>query len=208
MRFASEPASRTDHRMKTRLAAAPKARRLALASFMIAAGSLAIAGLPAVAHSKVYHARDEAIALAFPDAERVEARDIVLTDDQKNRIQKLAKAPLDSSLVTLYVGWRAGSPFAYALFDTHTVRTHPETFLVVISPQGSVVASHVCAFHEPEDYLPPRRWLDRFNDRKLDDDLQIGRDVYSITGSTLSARAVTSGIRRALAIWTVVIGSN
>ena len=184
------------------------ARRLALASFVIAAGSLAIAGLPAVASAKVYHARDEALVLAFPDAERVEARDVVVTAEQKERIQKLAKAPLDSSLVTLYVGWKDGAPFAYALFDTHTVRTHPETFLVVISPQGSVVASHICAFHEPEDYLPSRRWLDRFNDRKLDDDLQIGREIYSITGLTLSARAVTSGIRRALAIWTVVVGGN
>jgi hypothetical protein len=184
------------------------ARRLALASFVIAAGSLAIAGLPAVASAKVYHARDEALTLAFPDAERVEARDVVVTAEQKERIQKLAKAPLDSSLVTLYVGWKGGAPFAYALFDTHTVRTHPETFLVVISPQGSVLASHILAFHEPEDYLPPRRWLDRFNDRVLDDDLQIGRDVSSITGSTLSARAVTLGVRRALAIWTVVVGGN
>jgi hypothetical protein len=182
-------------------------RRLALAAFVIAVGSLAIAGLPAVASAKVYHARDEALALAFPDAERVEARDFVVTGEQKERIQQLARAPLDSNLVTIYVGWRAGEPFAYALFDTHTVRTHPETFLVVISPEGAVLASHILAFHEPEDYLPPRRWLDRFNDRKLDEDLQIGREVYSITGSTLSARAVTSGIRRALAIWAVLVES-
>jgi Na+-translocating ferredoxin:NAD+ oxidoreductase RnfG subunit len=192
------PASRTD---RTK-------RRLVVASFVIAAGSLATAGLPAAAFAKVYHARDEALVLAFPDAERIEARDFVVTDEQKSSIQKAARAPLDSSLVTVYVGWRAGAPFAYAIFDTHTVRTHPETFLVVISPQGTVVASHILAFHEPEDYLPPRRWLDAFNDRQLDDDLQIGRDVSSITGSTLSARAVTSGIRRALAIWTVLVGSH
>lgn len=172
------------------------------------AGSLASAGLPAVAQAKVYHARDEALALAFPGVERVEARDVVLTAEQHDRIEKMARAPLDTSLVTIYVGWRAGAPAAYAIFDTHTVRTFPETFLLVISPEGSVQGAHVLAFHEPEEYLPTRRWLDTFKDRKLDDDLQVGRSVAGITGSTLSTRAVTSGIRRALAIWNVVIGGK
>lgn len=167
-----------------------------------------MAGLPAVVQAKVYHAREEALQLAFPGMDKVETRDVYLTPEQHDRIEKLAKAPLDTSLITLYVGWRAGAPAAYALFDTHTVRTFPETFLVVISPEGTVQATHVLAFHEPEEYLPTARWLGTFKDRKLEDDLQVGRGVSAITGSTLSTRAVTSGIRRALAIWTVVAGGK
>lgn len=177
-------------------------------SRLLLAGGLAFAGPPAFVEAKVYYARDEALALAFPGAERIEARDVVLTDDQRGRIEKLAKAPLESQLTTIYVGWKSGAPAAYAIFDTHTVRTHPETFLVVISPDGKVAATHVLAFHEPEEYLPNRRWLDRFDGAALSDGLQVGRDVTAITGSTLSTRAVTSGIRRALAIWSVVIGGE
>lgn len=165
-------------------------------------------GLPSVVEAKVYHARDEALKLAFPDAERVEPRDVVLTDEQHDRIENLARAPLDTNLVTVYVGWRDGAPAAYAIFDTHTVRTFPETFLVVISPEGAVQAAHVLAFHEPEEYLPTARWLGTFKDKKLDDDLQVGQGVAAITGSTLSTRATTSGIRRGLAIWAVVVGGN
>lgn len=172
------------------------------------AGSLAIAGLPAVAWAKVYHARDEALALAFPGVDRIETRDVVLTQEQHDRIQKLAKAPLDTSLVTVYVGWRAGAPTAYAIFDTAMVRTFPQTFMVVITPEGTVQATHILAFHEPEEYLPTGRWLDTFKGSKLDDELQVGRSVAAITGSTLSTRAVTSGIRRALSIWSVVIGGK
>jgi len=172
------------------------------------AGSLAAVGLPADVQAKVYYARDEALLLAFPGVERVEARDVVLTAEQHDRIEKLAKAPLDTSLVTIYVGWRAGAPAAYAIFDTHTVRTHSETFLVVISPEGKVAATHVLAFHEPEDYLPTRRWLDTFKEKSLADEMQVGRDVAAITGSTLSTRAVTSGVRRALAIWAVTVGGK
>lgn len=140
--------------------------------------------------------------------ERVEARDVVLTHEQHERIEKLSRTKLDTSLVTVYVGWRGGSPAAYAIFDTHTVRTFPETFLVVISTEGKVQATHVLAFHEPQEYLPTARWLDRFKGTDLNDELQVGRGVAAISGSTLSTRAVTSGIRRALAIWNVVIGAR
>jgi len=172
------------------------------------AGSLAFAGLPAPAWAKVYFARDEALELAFPGADRVEARDVVLTDEQHERVQKLAGAALDTRLITVYVGWRGQEASAYAIFDTHNVRTFPETFLVVISPVGTVRSAHILAFHEPEEYLPSARWLEKFKGSKLGDDLKVGSGVVAITGSTLSTRAVTAGIRRALAIWNVVIGGK
>jgi hypothetical protein len=183
----------------------PSRLRLLLACL---AGSVVITALPAVVCAKVYHARDEALELAFHGVERIEARDVVLTKDQHEKIEKLAKAPLESDLVTIYVGWRSGSPTGYAIFDTHTVRTFPETFLVVLSPDGKVQAAHILAFHEPEEYLPKQRWLDTFRGRELTDEMQVGRGVAGITGSTLSTRAVTSGIRRALALWAVVIGGK
>lgn len=172
------------------------------------AGSIALAMLPAVASARVFLARDEALKLAFPDAERVEARDIVLTAEQHERIEKLAAARLDSDLVTVYVGWKGDHPVAYAIFDTHTVRTFPETFLVVLTADGAVSAAHILAFHEPEEYMPTDRWLERFKGARLSEDLQVGRAVAAITGSTLSTRAVTSGIRRVLAIWDVAIGGK
>lgn len=172
------------------------------------AGSLAVAGLPAVVHAKVLLARDEALQLALPGADRVEGRDIVLTEEQHDRIQKMARAPLESSLVTFYVGWKDGAPTGYAMFDTNTVRTYPETFVVVLGPDGSVQATHLVAFHEPEEYMPTTHWMDTFKGRRLGDDLEVGRGVAAITGSTLSTRAVTSGIRRVLAIWDVAIGGK
>jgi len=183
-----------------------KVRRFLLVASL--AGSLAVAGLPALAWAKVYHARDEALALAFPGVDRIEPRDVVLTQEQHDRIEKIAKAPLDTSLVTIYVGWRQDAPVGYAIFDTAVVRTFPQTFMVVITPGGTVQATHILAFHEPEDYLPTGRWLDTFKGANLDDELQVGRSVAAITGSTLSTRAVTSGIRRTLSIWSVVIGGQ
>ncbi|MFN8640277.1 MAG: FMN-binding protein [Candidatus Binatia bacterium] len=166
---------------------------------------LACALLTDAARAKVFYAKDEALRLAFPDAETVEARDVFLTAEQRAAIEARAKSKLDSDLLTIYVGRRDGAVQGYAVLDTHTVRTLPETFLIVLSPQGAVSATHLLAFYEPLEYSPPARWLGQFDHATLTDELRIGRGIVAITGSTLTSEAVTASVRRALAIYDVVL---
>jgi hypothetical protein len=49
------------------------------------------------------------------------------------------------------------------------------------------------------------RWLEQFHDATLTDDLRIGRGIVAITGSTLTSEAVTGSVRRALAIYDVLL---
>lgn len=156
----------------------------------------------------VFYARDEAMKLAFPDADRVETRDFFLTAEQRSAIETSAKAKIESDLLTVYVGHRGDAISAYALLDTHVVRTLPETFMIVLSPEGRIAATHVLAFYEPTEYMPDERWLQQFKDKRGDDDLRIGRGIAAITGSTLTSHAVTAAVRRALAIYTVLLRSE
>lgn len=157
------------------------------------------------ASAVVFHARDEALRLAFPDADRTEARDFFLTAAQRADIEKRAQSSLESELLTIYIGWRGDQVLGYAIFDTHTVRTLPETFLAVLDPAGSIVSLRVLAFHEPLDYLPTDRWLQQYQGKSDPAHLRLGHDIAGITGATLSARAVNDGIRRALAIHHVLL---
>jgi hypothetical protein len=157
------------------------------------------------ADATVYYSRDEALKLAFPDAERVEAKEFFLTAAQRAAIEAQAKSSLDSDLLTVYVGYRGGQPIGYAVFDTHVVRTLPETFLVVLAPDGTIAASHLLAFYEPSEYALSKRWLAQFNGAALSDELRVGRAIAGITGSTLTSEAVTGGLRRALAIHAVLL---
>ena len=156
-------------------------------------------------HGAVFHSRDEISALAFPDADRVESRHVFLTPEERERIERIAASELDSDLLTIYVGYRAGEVVGYALLDSHLVRTLTETLLIVLSREGMVGAIYVMAFHEPSEYLPSDRWLELLRDRPLSDGLRVGRDIVGITGATLSARAAVSSVRRALAIHAVVL---
>lgn len=169
------------------------------------AACLIVLLLSTTARSVVFHSREEALRLAFPDADRVAAENFFLTREQRSEIESRARAPLDSDLLTVYVGQRAAEIAGYAVLDTHVVRTLPETFLVVMSPSGRIVGTHLLAFHEPLEYLPAGRWLQQFQGKQLADELRVGREIAAITGSTLTSRAVAASIRRALAIHDVLL---
>ena len=157
------------------------------------------------ARAVVLHSRQEALTLAFPDAERVETRPVTLSEEQAKRVTTLAAAPLESKQATVYVGYKGGQVLGYAFLDTRVVRTLPATFLVVLSPAGTVQRVQVLAFHEPEDYLPPERWLRQFEQQPLGPDLQLHRAIHGIAGATLSSQSVTNAVRQALALFQVLV---
>lgn len=171
-------------------------RRLFAAALLVHAALVAVG--PAAA--RVFLAKSEALEAAFPGADEVVARDVFLTEEQMAQITHLAGEAPASALVSMYEGRRRGAVLGYALFETHEVRTMPETLLVVITPAGAVERVLMCAFYEPPDYLPPDRWLGTLQGLEDPARAALGRGVAGITGSTLSARAVAGAIRRSLAI--------
>jgi len=160
---------------------------------------------PVATSSKVFYAKDEALKIAFPDADRVEMKTFILKDADIQRAEKLARTRIESKLFTFYVGQKSDSVLGYAAFDTHTVRTLPETFMVVLSPEGHVKTTLILAFHEPPEYLASERWLGQFKDKKLSPELGVGRDIAGIAGSTLTTHAITQGIRKVLALFQILI---
>ncbi len=167
-----------------------------LVMLVVAAGS---------ADAKVFYSRSEALELAFPKADRVEDHTYILSDAQVARIEILARSTLPTRLVKLYTGWKGDRVTGYAFIDLHTVRTQTEAFLVVLSPEGVLRRLRVLAFHEPVDYLPNARWYAQFDHKTLGDPLRVGGDIHGIVGATLSARAATRGVRRALAFYEVLV---
>lgn len=152
------------------------------------------------AEAKVFHSRSEAIELAFPDADRVDEETLLLDDEQAARVEKQARAKLESRIIRVYRGYKGDDLLGYAFIDLHRVRTQPEAFLVVLSPEGVVLSLRVLAFHEPLEYMPSGRWYEQFSGKTEADPLRVGGDIHGIVGATLSTRATSEGVRRALAL--------
>jgi len=160
------------------------------------------------ADAKVYSSRSEALALAFPDADRIESEVFVLDAGQAARVEEIARCPLESKLVKLHKAIKGEDVLGYAFIDMHTVRTLPEAFLVVLTPNGEVRSLRLLAFHEPTEYQPTNRWYGQFERKTPHSRLRLGDDIHGIVGATLSARATTRGVRRALALYEVLVQSG
>ena len=165
---------------------------------------LALVAAPAAA--KVFLSVDEALKLAFPQC-KVERKTAYLTPEQMKRAREIAGVEVPSALVTYHVAIRGGQPAGTAYFDTHRVRTLPETLMVVIDPQGRVSRIEVISFREPEEYLPRGAWYEQFKGRGLDRELQLKQAIRPVTGATLTARATTDAVRRVLALHKVIRGT-
>ncbi len=111
---------------------------------------------------------------------------------------------MESSLYTFYVGKKGGKILGYAAIENHTVRTKPETLLVLLSPQGLVKVIHTLAFHEPPEYQPPQRWYQQLYKRELDQ-LSFRADIQGITGATLSTRSAINITRKVMAIYQILV---
>jgi hypothetical protein len=159
---------------------------------------LALPSGPAVA--RVFMTQRQAIEAAFPPPAKVERRTLYLDADQARRASDEAGAPVEVRVVPYYVGTLDGRVSGYAYFDTHQVRTLAETVLILLSGDGRIKRIDIVSFEEPDDYLPPKRWLDQFPGRTRPEELAPGGGIRSVTGATLSARAVTGAARRVLAL--------
>jgi Na+-translocating ferredoxin:NAD+ oxidoreductase RnfG subunit len=169
---------------------------------------LFLVAIPGGVSAEVFHSKESALRLAFPDADVVEKKNVFLSGEKLKRAGELAGVKLPSRMVTMYVGRKEESVVGYAFIDTHKVRSLPETILVVLDPDGQTRGVYMLAFHEPPEYAPTARWLGQFEGRPLDSDLSLRGEVDGITGATLTANAITATVRSVLAVFQVTMESG
>jgi hypothetical protein len=152
--------------------------------------STLLAGLPTT---------QEALALAFPGAQFTR-KEHWLTEGQARQVQERAGTPLSGLWQVAYEARREGRLVGVAFLDTHRVRTLPETAVVAIAPEGRLLRVEVVAFREPQEYLAKEAWLRQFDGKPLDPQLSLKGAIRPLSGSTLTANALTDAARRSLAL--------
>ena len=108
-------------------------------------------------------------------------------------------------MIVYYTAPDAAGGIVSAWFDTHIVRTLPETVMVVVGADGAIVRIDILSFSEPEEYLPRAAWMDQLKGRQLDPDLSLRQGIRPLSGATLSARSIVAAARRSLALRAMLI---
>lgn len=160
-----------------------------------------------LAVSAVFYSKDEAMELAFGKGAQIEVQSLFPDEQQTTEIEKLAKTKLGSGMLSFYVGKQQDKIIGYAAIETITVRTKPETLLIVLTPEGELRNVTTLAFHEPPEYQPPERWFEQLAKKPLAE-MDFNKGVDGIAGATLSTRADLDSVRKILAIFQVMVKSQ
>ncbi len=154
------------------------------------------------ASARVLMTQEQALAKAFPAGTTFVRQKFFLTAQQLEQARRQSGTEFDDRLVIRY----AGSNRRFAYFDTHRVRTLPETIMVVVKSDGTIDRVDILSFDEPTDYFPKRRWIDQLLGRKLDRDLSLNGAIRPISGASLTGRAIVNASRKILALHHVLAG--
>ncbi|SVB46884.1 uncharacterized protein METZ01_LOCUS199738 [marine metagenome] len=149
-----------------------------------------------------YLTKQQAFEIAFPGADKVDKEKKWLTEEQKKAIGDLCLQNIKTNRVTFYVGKRDGVPMGYAIIDHEIGKSFPITFMVVLNVDGSVRDVEILVYREPRGWeVRYPSFMDQFTGKNADTDYRI---INSITGATLSVRAMVKGVSRATAAYKVL----
>ena len=115
--------------------------------------TLMLLSMQTTVSAKVYLTVGEALEMAFPECE-VQRQTIYLTEEQEIEARKLANEPLENLLVYPYVATKDGQFVGVAYFNSHIVRTLPETIMVAVNRNDQVQRIELLVFKEPPNYIP------------------------------------------------------
>lgn len=108
---------------------------------------------------------------------------------------------LDGRPVTFHRARRGGRDLGWAIELEEKGRFKPITFLVHVQPGGDVGKVLVMVYRESRgDGVRRQRFLRQFRGKRADDALRLNRDVVAVSGATMSSRALTVGVKRALVL--------
>ncbi|MBB4844237.1 Na+-translocating ferredoxin:NAD+ oxidoreductase RnfG subunit [Paucibacter oligotrophus] len=162
--------------------------------------ALGLAALAPVSSFAVdYLSAEQAAKLLFQEADRFEARDLLL---EPALLQKLAEKGFKprSAHLQLRLAWRGKDLLGVLASDQVLGKFEQIGYATAVGLDGRIRGVEILSYresHGAEIRLPA--WRKQFIGKNSAAPLQVGEDIANISGATLSCSHVTEGVKRLLA---------
>jgi Na+-translocating ferredoxin:NAD+ oxidoreductase RnfG subunit len=165
-------------------------------------GSVAVA-------QEIYLKPTEALKVIFHDSKEVTAEKKTLSESQKAVLKKKLGEEVRKEVWNFYIARSGKRIDGYAVVDSETGKTEPITFMTAITPEGRVKEVEILVYREPiGSEVHQKPFLKQYEGKRSSDPIRIGQDIANISGATISSRAVSTGVKRGLALWEVFYGQQ
>jgi FAD:protein FMN transferase len=157
---------------------------------------LILAALALPAPAEEYLTREQALQLAFPQADARAERVTLFSAPQQAEVREHAGSSEAPARLCWWRFERAGKCLGYACIDEVLGKEQPITFLVSTDAALRVRSVEILAYRETHGGEIRRAdWRAQFVGKDPDSPLRVGRDVRNIAGATISCRSLTNGVR-------------
>ena len=154
--------------------------------------------------TQVYLTLEQAPRSVFPEADVFERKDIPVTPALGRRLRALvapAKPTIWEPFYISFIAKKEQRVIGYAVICEEIGKHRPITFIAAITPEGKVRDVAIMAYRESQGGEVQRRgFLAQFQGKNLKNPIMPHQDIRNISGATLSVRALSRGVRKALAV--------
>ena len=151
---------------------------------------------------------DDVIKSSFIGVSTIDPKQIILTKKQFSQVQSRAKAAVRTKIYRYYDIKSGTKRLGYAVLISRKVRAKKATVLYAFDNAGTLKFTEIMAFGEPPEYIPSNTWMSQLQNKGVTTKLTVGKDIPTISGSTLSARSITEGARVARALYETILKSK
>lgn len=176
---------------------------------LVLASSIVLTVEQWAAEAAQYYSLEEGLKTVFPEADDYvrEERDLTRAE-YSQMLELLGGQPLPGPPV-VYKAKKGKEIQGYAVVLDEIGKHKPITFMVGVTAEGEVNDLLVMVYRETRGgEIKRKRFLRQFHEKDLSHPLDIRKDIQHVTGATLSSRAATVVVRRALALQKVLYGEN
>ena len=152
----------------------------------------------------VYLTVEQAPKTVFPEADQFERKDIPVTPELNRKLRQMvspAKPTIWEPFYMTFVARKGNEIIGYAVICEEIGKHRPITFIVGVTPDGRVKDAALMMYREPQgSEVRHRGFLAQFAGKTIENPIMQHQDIRNVSGATLSVRAMTRGVRKALAV--------
>lgn len=158
----------------------------------------------------VYLTLDQAPKAVFPSADNIERKDVESTPEFRQRLKaklgRLEPSVWEPSYVT-FTARQQGQVIGHAVIVEEIGKHRPFTLIVSVTPDAKVRDVAVMVYRESRGgEITQRRFLAQYKGKRVQDPIQLDRDIVGISGATLSVQGASRAVHKALAVLQLVYG--
>ena len=165
---------------------------------------------PTAEADSTYFTKRSMLTSFFPKSDKVSFKKFEPTKSQRKALKRQLGYELSKSSYYFFVATSNSASGTvvdgYAFIDDEMGQHRPITFAVKLSPAGVVLREEVMVYRESHGAeIRSPRFSKQFKGKTVRDSMRPNKDIDSVSGATISSRAITVGVRRALVLFDTAI---